>query len=414
MAQSHDVAAAVDEERLGALVDRLAAFGGLPGGGIDRQALTAEDLAARRYLVDLAQSFGASVFRDTAGNFFFRWRGTGDAAPVVTGSHTDSQPSAGSLDGAYGVCAAIEVLAALSSTGYHPARPIEAAIWTNEEGCRFAPGTMGSSAFVRPILLEELRRSSDADGVTFGDALRELGDRFADVPVRDLGVPFHAFVEAHIEQGPMLEQRDVPIGVVEGIQGCRWFEFRTCGQAAHAGTTPLSAKRDALMAAVEVASGAYRILENGDDRLRVTIGRLLVRPGSPNVVPAEVVFTVDMRHPDTAVLDDVEDGLRALARPTAGCSVEIERTMTMPTTLFDPLVVGAVDRAAEAWNVPHLRLHSGAFHDSLRLSEHCPTGMIFVPSIGGISHSPREGTELRHLALGARTLAETVVDLADG
>ena len=413
MTRSHDVAAAVDEKRLGELVDRVGSFGALPGGGIDRQALTAADLDARRFLVDLARSNGAVAFRDPAGNFFFRWAGRGDAAPVVTGSHCDSQPTAGSLDGAYGVCAAIEVLAALSATGYHAARPIEAVVWTNEEGCRFAPGTMGSNAFVKPELLEEFRRSADGDGVTFGDALRELDGCFADVPMRSLGAPLFAFVEAHIEQGPLLEERDVPIGLVAGIQGCRWFEFKISGQASHAGTTPLSNKHDALMAAVEVAAGVYRLLKAGDERLRLTIGRLLVRPGSPNVVPAEVVFTVDLRHPESALLDQVEGELRSLVRSTAGCSVEIARTMTMPTTTFDPLVVGAVERAARAWNMSHLELHSGAFHDALRLSEHCPTGMVFVPSIGGISHSPQERTELRHLAQGARVLAEAVVDLAD-
>jgi len=414
MAASHKVAAAIDEERLGRLVNSLSKFGAVPEGGTDRQALTDADLTARRFFVDLARSYGATASRDAAGNFFFRWSGTSADDPVVTGSHSDSQPTAGNLDGGYGVCAALEVLAALNATGHRPRRPIEAAIWTNEEGCRFPPGTMGSTAFVQPEKLEDFQRSMDGNGVTFAEALRELDGRFPDVPRRELGVPFHAFVEAHIEQGPVLDQRDIPIGIVQGIQGCRWFEFRTFGKAAHAGTTPLESKRDALMAAVEIATGIYKVLAHGDDRLRLTIGRMVIRPGSPNVVPSQVSFSVDLRHPETATLDEVESRLRALARVTAGCRVEIDQTMSMPPTDFDPLVVDAVDRAARALDVDHLPIHSGAFHDALRLSKHCPTGMVFVPSIGGVSHSPDERTELRDLALGARALAEVVVDLADG
>jgi N-carbamoyl-L-amino-acid hydrolase len=184
MAANHKVAAAIDEERLGRLVDSLSKFGAVPEGGTDRQALTDADLAARRFFVDLARSYGAIASRDAAGNFVFRWSGTSANDPVVTGSHTDSQPTAGNLDGGFGVCAAI---------------------WTNEEGCRFPPGTMGSTAFVKPEMLEELRRSTDRNGVTFAEALRELDGHFPDVPRRELRVPFHAFVEAHIEQGPVLD-----------------------------------------------------------------------------------------------------------------------------------------------------------------------------------------------------------------
>ena len=407
------VAAAVDQRRLGELVSRLATFGALPGGGLDRQALTEPDLAARRFLTDLARSYGAEAARDPAGNLFFRWAGTTDADPVVTGSHVDSQPSGGTLDGAYGVCAAIEVLAALSSTGIHARRPIEAVIWTNEEGSRFSPGTAGSTAFVRPAVLDEFRAACDLDGVTFADALAALDARLPDVPSRELARPIHAFVEAHIEQGPLMEDRGVPVGVVRSVQGTRWFEFRVAGLGGHAGTTPLSRKRDALMAAVQVADGVYRILRASDDTMRLTIGRLIVHPGSINVVPAEVVFTVDLRHPDLAVLDDIERRLRALAVPTAGCEVGVERIMIMPPTAFDPGVVGAVQAAVDALGVPHMGIDSGAFHDALRLVEHCPTGMVFVPSIGGHSHSPLERTDLADMTTGARVLAHAVLALAD-
>ncbi|MST33029.1 hydantoinase/carbamoylase family amidase [Acidimicrobiaceae bacterium USS-CC1] len=408
-----EVAAAVDGRRLGALIRDVSTLGGLPGGGLDRQTLTKPDLDARRLMVDRCCSLGAQPWRDPAGNFFLRWPATAsDEPPVATGSHIDSQPGGGTLDGAYGVCAAIEVLAALASTGARLRRPVEAVIWTNEEGCRFAPGTMGSSAFADPSALDEFLAATDGSGATFGEGLAQLDAAFPDVPLRPLGVPLHAFVEAHIEQGTTLEDTANTIGIVERIQGSRWFRFQTRGAASHAGTTPRSRKRDALAAAVEVASALYGLLTEGDDALRLTIGRLEVVPGSVNVVPAAVTFTVDLRHPDTEVLDEVEARLRALARPTAGCDVQVMRTMTMSPSLFHPAVVDAVARGARSVGLPSLRMASGAFHDSLRLIRHCPTGMVFVPSRDGLSHNTAEYTDPDDLVAGARVLAHAVAELA--
>ncbi len=414
MTAARDVAGAVDGERLEKFVTELSAYGGLSGGGLDRQSLTPEDLAARRLVVQRCRSLGAAPWRDAAGNFFLRWPGTDEGeAPVVTGSHIDSQPSGGNLDGSYGVCAAVELLAALADTGYHARRPIEAVIWTNEEGCRFSPGTMGSSAFASPSLLDEFLRTTDAGGTSFADALATLAEQFPDVPLRPLAMPLHAFVEAHIEQGTMLEDTSSVIGVVEQIQGSRWFEFRVRGTSSHAGTTPRSRKRDGLAAAVEIASGIYAMLADGDQALRLTIGRLDVVPGSINVVPAEVVFTVDLRHPDADVLDDVETRLRALARPTAGCEVDMVRTMAMDPSLFDAEITETVARSAERLGLTALRMASGAFHDALRLIEHCPTGMVFVPSKDGVSHNTAEYTDPDDLTSGTRVLAHAVVELAD-
>jgi N-carbamoyl-L-amino-acid hydrolase len=272
---------------------------------------------------------------------------------------------------------------------------------------------MGSSAFVRPALLERFRASVDGEGQTFAEALRGLDAQCFDIPVRNMSLPFFAFIEAHIEGGTVLEDAATPLGIVEGVQGARWFTVRIAGRTAHPGTTPLARKQDALMAAVEVAADIYKVLRDGDERLRLTIGRMLVTPGSINVVPGEVVLSVDLRHPDTAVLDTTEATIRELARPVAGCSVEIERTMLMNPTRFDPGVVQTLTREAERLHLPYLLIGSGSFHDALRLSEHCPTGMLFVPSVGGVSHHPDERTEPRDLVIGARLLAQAVVDLAD-
>lgn len=411
----HPVAAAVDGERLIELVHALAGFGKLPEGiGVDRQALTSEDLAARRFLVERAREAGAEPWRDKAGNFFFRWPGRDQRPPVATGSHIDSQPSAGALDGAYGICAGMEVLAALAVTGHRPARPVEVVIWTNEEGCRFAPGTMGSSAFAAPSLLSGYLKATDAGGTTFEEALADLDEAFADVPVRPLGgVPFSAFVEAHIEQGTNLEEAGVPIGVVDRIQGARWFAYRVTGTASHAGTTSRARKQDALAAAVGLAERIYALLAAGDDDLRLTIGHLVVKPGSINVVPAEVDFTVDLRHPSLQVLDSVEAELRALVEPVAACEVALERTMEMSPAIFDERVRRIIAQSATRLSLPHLELASGAFHDAFHLIARCPTGMVFVPSIGGLSHNPKERTEERDLVSGAQVLAEAVLRLAD-
>jgi len=414
MTWAEELAAAVDGTRLDAFLAELSTFGALPGGGLDRQALTRCDLDARRFVVERCRSLGAEAWRDPIGNFFFRWPAGSAGAAVVTGSHIDSQPSGGNLDGSYGVCAGVEVLAALADVGHRPGRPVEAVIWTNEEGCRFAPGTMGSSAFADPRLLGEMLVATDSEGTTVEAALADLDTAFRDVGMRALGVPLRAFVEAHIEQGSRLEETATPIGVVDRIQGSRWFRFHTTGVASHAGTTPRSTKHDALAAAVEVASGVYRLLAAGDEDLRLTIGRLAVLPGAINVVPAAVTFTVDLRHPDIAVLDALEQRLRNLAEPTAGCEVELVRTMTMDPALFNPDVVDAVTRGAASLGLHHLRLASGAFHDSLRLISHCPTGMVFVPSRGGVSHNPAEHTDPRQLLNGTRVLAHAVAELSEG
>ena len=404
---------AIDGARLAALVGKLATFGARTDGGVDRQALTAEDFQARRYLVDLARSYGALAFRDPIGNLFFRRPGLDDDAdPVVTGSHADSQPTGGRLDGAYGVCAGLEVLAALADLDVEHRRPIEVAVWTNEEGCRFAPGSMGSGAFTEPELLDGFLDTADAAGRTVGEELSMVEELFADVPLRPLGTPIHAFVEAHIEQGPVLADAGITIGVVRGIQGTRWYEIAVDGIAAHAGSTPRKHRQDAFRAATEIAAGIYAMFDEGDERLRMTVGRVTVAPGSVNVVPEQVTMTVDVRHPEEAVLDGIEAKLCALTARYGG-RARLERTMVMPPTAFDARIRDAVRDAACALDLPSMEIESGAFHDSLHLARFCPTGMVFVPSVDGLSHNPREHTEPADLTAGARVLTAVLLRLAD-
>jgi beta-ureidopropionase / N-carbamoyl-L-amino-acid hydrolase len=398
----------VRESRLLDLVEQLAQFGARADGGVDRQALTGAELEARRFLANHARSLGCDVLQDTAGNLFFRRNGSESGAPVMTGSHIDTQPAGGKLDGAYGVCAGLEVLAALHDMRAQTRRPVEVVIWANEEGCRFAPGSMGSAAFVEPRRLAEFRAVRDVRGSSYGECVDKTMHALADVPVCDLQRNVHAFIEAHIEQGPVLEQARVPIGAVVGIQGVRWYRVRAVGQAAHAGTTPLEHRRDALRALTDLASRLYALAE-GSSGLRLTIGTLNLVPGSVNTIPGEATLTVDVRHPDASVLDCCAALLKDFcAQPRHGCAVDFVQSMAMPTTWFSDAVKTSIREAADGLGLVSMEMMSGAFHDALHLAAHCPTGMVFIPSRDGLSHNPAEYTEPAHLVAGARVLAAAV------
>jgi N-carbamoyl-L-amino-acid hydrolase len=358
--------------------------------------------------VTRARELECEPFQDAAGNLFFRRSGSDSTAPVVTGSHIDTQPAGGRLDGAYGVCAGLEVMAALHDMGARTRHPIEVVVWANEEGCRFAPGSMGSAAFVDPARLRHFRDVRDARGVSYGECLDQMRAHLGDIPECLLERELHAFVELHIEQGPVLEQEHVPIGAVLGIQGVRWYRVRALGEAAHAGTTPLEHRRDALRALVDLANRMYTFAECNAG-LRLTIGTLHVSPGSVNTVPGEAVLTLDVRHPEQVVLDacaaQLDDFCAGLRH---GCEVDYSQSMSMPTTWFSDDVVASVRGAADDLGLVSMDMLSGAFHDSVHLARHCATGMIFVPSRAGLSHNPHEDTDSEHLFAGARVLANVI------
>jgi N-carbamoyl-L-amino-acid hydrolase len=413
---------AVDEGRLNAAVAALARFGGRDDGGVARETLTRVDLAARRSLIDYARSLRCDVSIDDCGNLFFRRAGRANLPPVLTGSHIDTQPVGGELDGAYGVVAGLEVMHALNDAGIETTRPIEVVAWTNEEGCRFGPGAMGSSAFVEPARLPGYRESRDGDGTTFGEALDAALAATPDVNRRRLRQPVDTCVELHIEQGPVLERAGVPLGVVTAIQGVRWFTVTLTGVAAHAGTTPMEVRSDAMHAAVSLAHRLYGLGAEGSTKgLRLTLGRWRVAPNSINTIPGKVEFTIDVRCVDEDALVDFERGLRAATAEVddawAG-RIELDTTFTRATTPFPAAMLEVLERgcaraAAKAGAPPPLRLTSGAFHDAMYLADHCPTAMIFVPSRDGISHNPAEYTDPYQLYLGAQALAYAVTDLAN-
>ena len=404
-------ASCIDASRLLESIETLARFGAREDGGVNRPALSPIDLEARRFLIDRATRLGCTVRTDACANLFFRRPGLEDLPPVMTGSHVDTQPTGGKLDGSYGVLAGFECVAALNDAGIRTRRPLEVVAWTNEEGTRFQPGAMGSSAFVDPALIERYGQAKDADGISLDSALAAHREAFPSLETRITERAAHAFVELHIEQGPLLELANVPLGVVKGIQGVRWYAVRCKGVAAHAGTTPMHARHDAMTLAVciraEISAFAYQL---GGDDTRITFGRWTVLPNSINTIASDVTFSVDFRHPNPAVLHAFD---RQLAACVAHHAVTSEALFMHPPVDFAPAVIQRVADACHALGASSLSITSGAFHDAMYLAKHCPSAMLFVPSRGGISHNPQEATDDDHLVLGARTLAHCLVHLCN-
>ena len=409
-------AKAVREDRLWQRHADMAKLGGTPRGGVNRQALSPEDAAARNLLASWAKARGFSIFTDAIGNLFVRREGSEPAAlPVMSGSHMDSQPTGGRFDGMYGVLAAFEALEALEDAGLKTRRPLIAVAWTNEEGSRFQPGAMGSAVFAGRNKLDDMLMVKDWKGVVLRDALAATL-KAAPAPMRE-GTPGFAldgYVEVHIEQGPRLEKERKTIGVVTGIQGSRRYIVEIDGEEGHAGTTPRAARKDAFAAATRIAAAMYEATTDAQDTLRFTIGRVDVHPGSPNTVPGRASFTVDMRHPSNEVLDVHEKKLLDIvANRAAPCIARIDRVTAVAPTDFDLQVIDLVRAKSDALKLSNMDMPSGAGHDAMHIAALCPAGMIFVPCERGISHNESENATPADLAAGARVLVEVLAALAN-
>lgn len=409
------IAAAVSPERLANDLAIVAMMGGRSDGGVARLALDDNDTRARLWLIEQASALGAKASVDAIGNVFLDVPGSDPALePVVTGSHLDSQPAGGKYDGALGVLAGLEALRALKQAGFIPRRPLSLVSWTNEEGARFSPGTSGSAVFCGVRSLAETRQIEDSEGVSLGSALdvclTELDS--AGVPRRPLATPMYVFLELHIEQGPILEREGAAVGVVEGIQGVSWFEVSVSGSANHAGTTPRAMRRDALEGACALATALREAARDSEDRVRFTIGKFAVSPGSVNTIPDQVTFTIDLRHPEAATLKALDVEFNALAQQTwAGCQATLTSLSRVEPVAFPTTLTALLDDTAHELGVTAPRLVSGAFHDSIHLANHCPTAMLFVPCHDGLSHHPDEHTELNDAVAGTQLLAASLASL---
>lgn len=390
----------------------LAEIGATANGGVCRLALTDEEIAARRLLIDWAESLGLSVFTDDISNLFFRLSGTDpDAAPVVTGSHIDTQPTGGKFDGAYGVVAGFEAVEAILDAGVATQRPIEIVAWVNEEGSRFSPGMMGSEAFTLRRPIAEILAVADAEGVTTAAALDRTLAAFPDLERRSFGAPVAAFIEAHIEQGPVLEREGVPVGVVTGIQGSRRFRVDVNGEAGHAGTQPMAERKDALLAASRVIEALRAAFEPDDAKF--TVGLFDVTPNVPSVVPSRAYFSIDLRHPDQATLARLGDAIAPICTDHATpCAVVVTEIATSESLEFPETIGATIAAAADTLDIRAIPILSLAGHDARQLHYHCPTGMIFTPCKDGVSHNESESATPEDLAAGTRVLAATLVKLA--
>ncbi len=403
----------VNGARLWDSLMQMAKIGATAKGGVCRLALTDLDKQGRDLIVQWARDAGCSVSVDKMGNVFMRRKGRNDALPpVVTGSHADSQPTGGRFDGIYGVLGGLEVIRALNDLGIETEHPIETVIWTNEEGSRFAPAMVASGVFAGVFTLEYGLSRKDVDGKTMGEELERIGYA-GDLPVG--GRPIHAAFELHIEQGPILEAEDKTIGVVTDAQGQRWYEIVLTGQESHAGPTPMNRRRDALLGASRIVDLVNRIGLAHAPFACATVGMMQVYPNSRNVIPGRVFFTVDFRHPDDAVLKQMDAELReGAAKIVADAKLEmaIEQIFYYAPVAFDAACVNSVRAAAERFGYSNRNMVSGAGHDACYLSQVAPTSMVFVPCVDGISHNEVEDAKQEWIEAGANVLLHAMLERA--
>jgi N-carbamoyl-L-amino-acid hydrolase len=396
-------------------IHRLGEVGALPGGGVCRLALTDEDKQGRDLLVTWMRDLGLDVSIDVIGNIWGVRSGTQDGPPVMMGSHIDSVATGGLYDGAAGVLVGLEVIEALNAAGVETTRPVAVAAFTNEEGARFAPDMMGSGVHQGALDLSEMLATVATDGsAVVGEELERIGYA-GDIAPKSMTPA--AYLELHVEQGPVLEKENIQIGAVTGVQGISWTEFVIEGQSNHAGTTPMSMRHDAGVVAAAIALEARRIASDFGPPQVATVGVFELSPALVNVVPQKARLTVDLRNTDDARLIEAEERLIALAGQAAadeGCSLVTRSLARFAPVEFDQALVGKIEAAAKSRQMTVKRMPSGAGHDAQMFAPNCPSAMVFVPSEAGLSHNINEHTDESDLAAGATVLLDVVLDLAGG
>ncbi len=403
----------IDIARLLARLDRLAQVGAIEGGGNARLALTDQDGEGRDLVVAWMRELGLAVTVDAIGNVFGLRKGRTDSAPLMTGSHIDTVRTGGRYDGNYGVLAGLEVVEVLNQAGIETERPISVAFFTNEEGARFHPDMMGSLVHVGGMPLEEALAATSSDGKSVGEELRRIGYA-GPAPV---GKPnLHRFVERHIEQRPVLDREGVTIGAVDSLQGISWTEFTIKGISNHAGTTPMRLRHDAGYVAARLSTFVRDLANEIGGNQVGTIGSVKLFPDLINVIPSKAVVTVDIRNTDEAKLKEAEqrvDAFVAEAAKAEGCTVESRRLARFEPVIFDAGMAAMIERTAKDLGFSVRRMTSGAGHDAQMMQRVAPTAMIFVPSVGGISHNVREFTKSEDLEAGANVLLQVMLELAN-
>jgi N-carbamoyl-L-amino-acid hydrolase len=402
----------IDEARLQESMATMATIGATPNGGVTRLALTDEDRQARDLLTAWCDEAGLTVRVDDFGNMMARRAGKDDLPPILMGSHLDTVRSGGRFDGVLGVLGALEVVRTLNDHDIVTKRPIEIINWTNEEGARFAPALLGSGAVTGQFDQAYVYGRTDLDGLRFEDELRRIGY---------LGSPANrptdgsAYLELHIEQGPLLERAGLPVGVVEGIIGDTWIDVAIRGKADHAGPTPMNGRHDALLAAAQIIQGVNRIARDEGDPAVGTVGRLNVKPNIINTIPDDVRMSVDLRSLSNVRLDAMVDRLRQLVREfeeEQGVAIDVDRYWTIEPVDFAPEIIQTVAGACDTLGYEPFRLWSGAGHDAKYAAARWPTAMIFARSQDGLSHSEAEYTSPEDIEAATNVLLQSVLSLA--
>jgi beta-ureidopropionase / N-carbamoyl-L-amino-acid hydrolase len=400
----------INPQRLWDTIMETAEFGATAKGGIKRLTLSDEDKRVRDWFKAQCEALGCTVEVDEVGNMFARRPGrNNELDPICMGSHLDTQPTGGKFDGVLGVLGALEAMRTMHEQGYETNAPIEIVNGTNEEGSRFAPAMLASGVFAGVFTSQYAYERADREGKTFGDELTRIGYRGpGKAGARKLGAMF----ELHIEQGPILEDEKKMIGVVTGVQGMRWYEVTITGQESHTGATPMYLRRNALLGAARMIDAIDAIGQRHQPGV-ATVGLVENRPNSRNVVPGEVFFTIDLRHPDEEVLDVMEREFRAALEatlPALKLGYDEKRIWNSPAVKFAPDLIDCVRHGAEKAGFAMRDMVSGAGHDAAYIARVAPTTMIFVPCEGGLSHNEAESTSFDECAAGAQVLLNAVIE----
>ena len=400
----------INKDRLWERHESLANFGLIKNGGVNRQALSIEDLNARKQILKWLEKTNIDSFTDDIANIFFRLEGINkNLPPVLIGSHIDSQPSGGKYDGVFGVLAGIEVIQTLSEKNIVPEVSIEVVSWMNEEGSRFVPGMMGSAVFTGARSLDKIKKIRDDKGIELETEIKKMNNSLPNLKKRKILRDTKCFLEAHIEQGPVLEMNKKNIGIVTGIQGKRTFLVEVNGEVNHVGTSPRKIRRDAFVSSVNIVKKLHEEIWDDKDIVRFTIGKFTVEPNAPSVVPSRVFFSIDLRHPDQETLKRLGDLVEVICVENSNpCNVKVKELLHDKTLEFPEKVISTIEKISNDLEFSSMRLPSGAGHDARYLHYFCPTGMIFIPCKKGISHSPEESVTKEDLTYGAMVLADTV------
>ncbi len=403
----------VDMDRLWRTMMEMAKIGALPKGGCCRTALSVDDKKGRDLFVDWCREAECELSVDQVGNIYARRPGrVNSRAAVATGSHLDTQPHGGNFDGIYGVLAGLEVVRTLNDAGVETELPIDVIVWTNEEGVRFSPPLAGSSAFAARFDVQTIHDSRTLDGTTVLEDLKSTGYLGDERPGQR---KLNCFIEAHIEQGPILEAGQTTIGVVTGIQGIRWLRVTLTGKDGHAGTTPMNRRRDALLGAARIIPQLNELVVDQDEHGRLTVGRLDVEPNSGATIPGQVTFYCDLRHPEMTTLDALDERVEKIVHSVAMASnleVVIERPINIAPVHFPGELVDVVRGAANKLGYSNVDMLSGAGHDAMNVAGVAPSAMIFIPCKDGISHNEAESATPEDLAAGAHTLLHVMLSRA--